>query len=127
MEESLLINAITNLLDFISQKVAVPAISGMRIFELGNEIDEKGKFCVSRDSFVSPSAYEARFRELVDLGLPWINISCYGFFDNFLIVGIEIPNSILKRSVRTSVNFSAPPLCVIQKNWNAREILSIKL
>ena len=126
MEDNPLTSAITDLLAVMSTMIVVPEISDILIFEMHNEMDGQGRLFVFHNSLVSPDAYEGRFRELVGLGLSWINISCYGFLNNSLIIGIEIPNSIGKPSARTSFNFSGPPLCVLQKDWDAREILSIK-
>jgi hypothetical protein len=73
--------------------------------------------------------YEDRFDELMNAGLPWINMSCYGVHDGILIIGIESarPQNAQRGPVgRTSVNYAGPPVAVVQHGWDANEALTIE-
>jgi len=68
---------------------------------------EDGTYHVRRDDLLTPSDYEVRFEELLRAGYPWLNMSCYGFYEGSLLVAIEVPSPRpLRPGHSTSVNLS---------------------
>lgn len=100
----------------------------MRIVEIrsGAPTDQFGRIRVHRRDLRAPEDYEARFDELMNAGLPWLNVSAYGVDESALIVAIEIPIATSNRESRTSVNFSGPVAKVIGQGWKADQVLSIE-
>ncbi len=100
------------------------------LIEIGHDTatDDRGRLRIRRDALRKPSDYESRFEELLHSGMPWLNVSCYGVYEGFLIVSIEIPQGIPEnaRADRLSINYSGPPLTVIQHGWDVTEIAVIE-
>ena len=74
-----------------------------------------GTYHVRRDELRKPLDYGARFEELLRIGYPWLNMSCYGVHDGSLIVAIEVPSPRVGLSPRcpTRVNLSGPARIVL--------------
>jgi hypothetical protein len=109
-----------------------PPSTDVRIVEVHSNaanLDDRGRSRVQRDALHEVSGYEARFAELMRLGLPWINMSCYGTFDGFLIIAIEFREvaAPIDRPTwfSTPVNLSGPPRLVLQNGGDAAEIVVI--
>jgi len=101
---------------------AVP-IAPVRVFEVPQPLQLAGdRLVISRSSLVEPEVYASRFDQLANDGrFAWLNVSAYGLVAGFLVVGIELPPRPSDRPVvrPKSINFSGPPLSVIQANWDA--------
>lgn len=66
--------------------------------------------------------------ELINQVLPWINLSCFGVYEGFMIIGVEVPNSpprAPRPKPRTSVNYSGPPAFVLENGWDASLIMTL--
>jgi hypothetical protein len=105
-----------------------PTAIETRIVEVGPNprLDSRGRIQLEHGAIVDPSAYEARFQELLARGVPWLNVSCYGVLDGRLVVAIEVPGSSPQRSSRTSINYSGPSAVVIRHDWDATEVLAVE-
>lgn len=123
---SILSDQIVALCGFLQARCQPPEWCGIRVFEVGSIVDEHGRIRVSHNDLFAPEDYELRFKELFERGLPWINLSCFGIHDEFLIVGIEISRSTNSTVPHTSVNYAGPPAAVLQHKWDATEALAIK-
>lgn len=125
---SILSDELKALITFMAKSCQPPPLRGMRIVEVGshNETDVCGRLRVRQDQFCAPEHYESRFKELIEQGLPWLNLSCFGIHNGFLIVGVETPNQCSRPSRRTSVNYSGPPVSVLDRGWDAYQILAIE-
>jgi hypothetical protein len=122
-------NELQRYLDFLGKQGHHPPAHRLRIVEIaaGAPVDSFGRIRVGRHEVREPAEYEARFEVLMKLGLPWMNVSCYGVKDDgTLIVGIEVPSAPAKPSVRTSVNFSGPTAKVVGGGWRVDQVLSIE-
>jgi hypothetical protein len=124
---SALDNSIQFLLDFLKSRRLTPPSTEIRIFEVTNtEVDSHGRLHISRDALFKPSEYEKRFDELVQTGLPWINLSCYGAYESKLVVGVEFPKKPSSGLLSvTSINYSGPQGTVIQDEWRTDSTLII--
>jgi hypothetical protein len=112
----------------------------VRILEVNTrEVNPKdGKYHVRKDQLRLPSQYERRFDELLQMGYPWLNLSCFGVYDNFLIVAVEVPSSpdvtsfsssVQRGPLRlrlTSVNISGPQFRVRDAEWAVDSVLTIE-
>lgn len=110
---------------FLQARFQPPDWRGIRIFEVGTSLDDQNRLRVSINDLFSPEDFDERFNELFERGLPWINLSCYGLYNGFLIVGVEIPQSTTTAGTNTSVNYAGPPMAVLQREWDATGILAI--
>lgn len=112
---------------FLEQAGVVPPSRDVRIVEIGptTPVDEKGRFCLAPRAPQDPLLYGARFEELQSLGLPWINVSCYGVMGAHLIVVVEVPAAPSGRSPRTSINYSGPSKAVLRNGWDAGVVLAL--
>jgi hypothetical protein len=99
----------------------------VRIVEVppGAAVDGSGRIRIASSALHDVEQYEARFEALMQAGLPWINVSCYGVLDQHLIVAIELPAQTGARSARTSINYSGPPAAVVGNNWNADQLIAL--
>jgi hypothetical protein len=116
------------LFGFLNTEGLSPPIQEVRIVEIANEtrIVEGRRLHVSRDGLRTADEYAARFDELISAGLPWLNVSCYGVYDGHLIVGVEIPVGSGRREMKdTPVNYSGPSAAVLDKGWDAHEVLAL--
>lgn len=85
------------------------------------------RFRIRKDEMLTPDQYEDRFNELLGVGYEWLDMSCYGVHDGFLIVAIELPGPVLPQGGKrklfpgcaTAVNLSGPCNEVIRRNWDA--------
>jgi hypothetical protein len=116
------LNALQN---FLEERGIAPTTLDVRIVEIGPdvEIDEHGRFHVKRTEIRTVAEYEERFNELLDSGLPWLNMSCYGVDDGKMLVAVEVPRSLSKSSLRTSVNYSGPVATVLEADWKVDSVL----
>ncbi len=127
---SALSSSLIQLLEFVSRQEPLPPSREVRIVEIPQHapLADNGRIRVSRASLRTPAEYESRFEDLLSLSLPWINMSCYGVYNGFLIVGIELPGS--RRNVDSvsppSINYSGPQARVIEHDWNALEALAVE-
>src|SRR5258708_29995631 len=91
-----------------------------------------GKYHVRKDQLRLPSQYESRFDELLQMGYPWLNLSCFGVYDGFLIVAVEVPTlpdvTPFRSSLQqlTSVNISGPQSIVCDAAWALDSVLTIE-
>jgi hypothetical protein len=90
-----------------------PPCRDVRLVEM-----QSGEAEFRQDGLCTPSDYEARFDELLAAGYAWLNVSCYGVFGNFLVVGVEVPTSKrLLPGAPTPVNLSGPSRIVLDRGW----------
>jgi len=78
----------------------------------------------------------------VQIGYRWLNLSCYGVYESFLIVAVEVPNATvahitfsgwtpegkprtLHPGYHTSVNLSGPARIVLDQQWRVDSVLAI--
>lgn len=103
-----------------------PRTSPIVIIEIqaSDPFDPNGRLLVQAERFASTERYAARFAQLLDLGLPWINLSCVGVLHDKLVVAVEFPSQPSGRAARTSVNFSGPSRAVLDHDWDAGLVLS---
>jgi hypothetical protein len=87
-------------------------------------LDPNGRLLLQADRFASAETYAARFEQLLDLGLPWINLSCIGVLHDKLVVAVEFPSPPSGRATRTSVNLAGPSRAVLDHDWDAGLVLS---
>jgi hypothetical protein len=101
-----------------------------RVFEgTGRESRLRGRLRVSLHQLGRPSDYESRFDELLKEGFSWLNMSCYGVYDGFAIVAIEVPHreeGTLHPGIVTPVNLSGPPVSVTSRGWGVEELLLVQ-
>jgi hypothetical protein len=121
-----------------------PPAQDVRIIEVNDSHlnRDDGTYHVRRDAFRKPFDYEARFNELLQLGYGWLNLSCYGVYEGFLIVAVEVPSATVSRmtpsgwspegeprSLRpgyhTSVNVSGPASTVLDQQWRIDSVLTV--
>ncbi|MFZ3339242.1 MAG: hypothetical protein WA609_12070 [Terriglobales bacterium] len=96
---------------------------------IGEESRRRARLRVSRDQLRKPSDYDSRFDELLKEGFSWLNMSCYGVYDGFVIVAIEVPyreRGTLRPGIVTPVNFSGPSASVSSRGWNVEELLLVE-
>ena len=130
IHNSALSTCLRQLFDFLEQWELPPPTREVRIVEVSRPItiDERGRYVLSGDVLQKPSEYEARFDELMHSGWPWVNMSCFGVYNGFLIIGIVYPGYAPKEEHRhrpPSVNYSGPQTRVIQHGWDADEMMVI--
>jgi hypothetical protein len=123
-------NCLENLFAFLSKRGLVPPLQDVRIVEIppGTLVNDEGRVRISPDALYTVADFEPRFERLSNLGLPWINVTCYGVYQRFLIIGIETPN-VPRNAVpaaRTSINYSGPSARVLKHEWNALEEVAIE-
>ncbi|WP_426208929.1 hypothetical protein [Massilia sp. TWP1-3-3] len=99
---------------------------GIKIFEVDSNYDDYGRPRVSGDRLLSQEEYSARFDELLTCGLPWINLSCFGIYDGFLVVGVEASNPSATLISNTSINYSGLPTSVLSPRWDSSSALVIE-
>jgi hypothetical protein len=121
-------SAVQGLFEFLSKQNMVPPAQDVRIVEISEAapLDARGRFRIRRDALRELGEYEARFEELIQSHLPWVNVSCYGVDNGKVIVAIELPGSSSKPSPRTSVNYSGPPTTVIEHDWSVEPVLVLE-
>jgi hypothetical protein len=98
---------------------------------------------VRKDELRTPSEYENRFNELLQVGYTWLNLSCYGIYESFLIVAVEVPSATVPHATpsgwspkgeprtlypgcATSVNLSGPANIVRDNGWRVDPLLTIE-
>lgn len=124
------------LFQFLESVRLQPPSTDLRIVELHpDDLDLKeGRYHVSARHLKKPAEYESRFEELIQRGYPWLNLSCYGVHNGFLIVAVEVPSETvptasgsekrkLHQGCATSVNLSGPQGHVVQQQWSTDSVL----
>jgi hypothetical protein len=132
------------LLGLLESNVLHPPSQDVRIIEVNTDgftgID--GKEQIRKDGLRRPSEYEDKFNELLKTGYRWLNLSCYGVYEGFLIVAAEVPSPTvahmtpsgwspegrprtLHPGCATSVNLSGPVRIVVEHEWSVDSILTI--
>jgi len=99
------------------------------IGDLGREANKRSCFRVSREQLQRPEHYETRFDELLKEGFSWINLSCYGVYDNCVVVAVEVPyreDGALHPGCVTSVNLSGPRADVVSEGWRVDRVLLVE-
>src|SRR5262249_22252309 len=116
------------LFEFLDGQGLVPPTRNVRIVEIGSgaRVDSRGCIHVHRAQVRRIPECEARFDELMRSGMPWINVSCYGRHDDYLIVAIELPQSAGRPGMKTSINYSGPIAAVLQNGWSADSMIIIE-
>jgi hypothetical protein len=117
------------LLGFVDGGGLQPPSRDLRIVEVHNDqVDLRtGKSKCRRDDLRTPSDYAARFDELLSMGYAWLNMSCYGVWENVLLVAIEVPGSKQHSPGSfTSVNLSGPSRAVLDRGWSVETILTVE-
>ena len=124
---SALTKAVDGLFEFLErQGLAPPAREVMVVEVQSSAIAKDGKLRVRRSGLLTLTDYNRRFEELMEAGLPWINVSCYGVLGAKLVVGIEAAERSVLPAARTSVNYSGPPEKVVARGWDVEELLAIE-
>jgi hypothetical protein len=106
--------------DMLANLVDFPGYGEERIIEIGRgtqycrEGDVPYRWVVEGWAVSTPASYQERFTELLNSGLGWINLSCYGILNSVAIVAIELSqvSPIVIPGQRPSVNLSGPPIDV---------------
>ena len=103
-----------------------PPSKDVLIVEVNHVRQSDGTVHVRRTDFRDPSDYTIRFDELLEVGYPWLNMSCYGIYGGRLIVAVEVPSPRpLQPGRPTSVNLSGPSRIVLDSEWRADSVLKI--
>lgn len=108
--------------------LSVPS-RNIRIVDLSDaQVNEDTrKIRISRNEIRTPAEYELRFDELLAAGYPWLNLSCYGLFEDCLLLCVEVPcPRELDPGRPTSVNLSGPARAVLDQNWNVDAVLIVE-
>src|SRR6185436_18519123 len=100
--------ALDGLFLFLERAGEIPPTQTVSVVEISptTRVDGRGRVHVRRDEFRDPSNYESRFQELLSSGLPWLNVGCYGVYEQRLVVVVEVPAVASRQATRTSVNYS---------------------
>jgi hypothetical protein len=124
---SQLTQALQELLAFLGRAGCPPATQRIMIVEVGTSpCHADGRIKVQRSDLRSPDEYSSRFDELLSLGMPWINLSCYGIDGDVLIVAVELPRPGYAHCTRTSLNLSGPTNAVVERAWDVSRVLAIE-
>jgi len=87
-------NHLDGLLRCLESSGLRPPSQDVRIIEVSAGVNSSdGKHHVRNDELRRPSEYENRFDELLQTGYRWLNLSCYGVHEGFLIVAVEVPSA----------------------------------
>ena len=119
-------NNLHRLFDVLVSGGLTPPSGDVRLVEIRNGVrkyDDRGRVHICRDELRKPSDYEGRFEELLQMGFGWVNLSCYGVYQTFLIVGVEVPAKpaivmTLQPEFRTPVNLSGPSNHSLEQGWS---------
>jgi hypothetical protein len=126
---SALSDHLSRLFEFLARTGISPPTNEVRIIEIEPKRirDDSGRLRVTRDELRRADDYASRFDELMRAGLAWINMTVYGVYDGWLIVGIEVPDPRGRKTpaTRMSVNYSGPPEAVKRHQWDAKKTLAI--
>ena len=119
---------LTALRAFLEAAGLPPPSREVRIIEVGNDarLDAQGRIRVTRASLCPPVAFEARFDELMEQSFPWLNLSCYGLVEDFLIVAVETPRQPVGQADHTSVNYSGPGRQTLDRGWDACDLIVLE-
>jgi hypothetical protein len=138
-----LFNHLHGLLRWLENSGLQPPSQDVRIIEVNAGVNSSdGKHHVRKDELRRPSEYENRFDELLQTGYRWLNLSCYGVHEGFLIVAVEVPSATvahmtssgwspegkartLRPGCTTSVNLSGPARIVLDHQWRIDSVLTI--
>lgn len=122
-------SALSDHLDRLLQSLERPPSKDVRIVEIDPDAEwSGGRYYVRQENVYKPLDYENRFDELLRTGYAWLNMSCYGLWNGFLIVAIEMPRATalnMKPRSATSVNLSGPTVGVLARDWNVDAVLRI--
>jgi len=136
-------NHLDGLLRCLESSGLRPPSQDVRIIEVSAGVNSSdGKHHVRNDELRRPSEYENRFDELLQTGYRWLNLSCYGVHEGFLIVAVEVPSATvahmtpsgwspegkartLHPGCTTSVNLSGPARIVLDHQWRVDSVLTI--
>jgi hypothetical protein len=133
------------LLSWLESIGLYPPSKDVRIIEVntdGSNRGDDGREQVRKDGLRRTSDYEGKFDELLQTGYSWLNLSCYGVYEGFLIVAVEVPSATvphmapsgwspegrpraLRSGCPTSVNISGPARIVLDHEWSVDSILTI--
>ena len=142
---SALSNHLERLLRCLQSSGLHPPSRDVRIVEVntdGFNRSSNGKEQVRKGELRTPTEYEIRFDELLQMGYGWLNLSCYGVYEGFLIVAVEVPSATvphmtpsdwspqgkprtLNSGCATSVNLSGPARIVLDHQWRVDSVLTI--
>jgi hypothetical protein len=138
---SALSNHLERLLGWLESIGRTPPSRDVRIIEITEFDPRSGKYHARKGELREPSEYESRFDELLRTGYDWLNMSCYGVYDGFLIVAIEVPSATVpewtasgwSQQARalypgcfTSVNLSGPQPGSGDDRWCVKSVLAIE-
>ncbi len=102
-------DSVKKLINWVEETNAIPIYNEIMVIEsksMKNNYSE-----ILFEDLVSEKEYESRFQELLGIGFSWINVSLYGIWEGYLIIGIEYPykgSNVPKEFV--SINLSGPKL-----------------
>jgi hypothetical protein len=114
------------LLHWLEEIGLQPPSKNVRFVEVGEVNMGDGTYHVRRADFRSTTEYERRFEELLQAGYPWLNMSCYGIHNGWLIVAVEVPSPRpLNPGCATSVNLSGPSRMVLDCGWRVDSVITI--
>ncbi len=115
------------LFTFLTNSDLSPPSRDVRLIEIPGDavVDGLGRLRLFRENLHELSEYEAQFEAIMNSGFPWINVSCYGIYEDHLIVAIEIPKMEVSKgsSRRSSVNYSGPSKAVVEQGWDISPIV----
>jgi hypothetical protein len=128
------VEAISLLFDFRSRAVRENRQRQVMVIDqvlgsIGRESRRRVRLRISIGQLRTPSEYDPRFDELLKEGFSWLNMSCYGVYDGFVIVAIEVPNreeGTLHPGTVTSVKFSGPTSSTKSRGWSVEELLLVE-
>jgi hypothetical protein len=96
-----------------------PTPKSILIAELKQEDFEGSRPRIRDEKLQTPSEYEPRFRQLMEMGFAWVNMNYCGVFRGSGLVLIEYPRDVARAKGATSVNFSGPNRLVADAGWDA--------
>ena len=106
----MLVDNLEQLLGFMEALGQSPPVREIRVVEITrpNQVDDEQRLIISKDALQTPATYAARFELITHSGLAWVNMSCCGVHNGFLIISIELQDRALvtNSSKPTSVNYS---------------------
>lgn len=110
--------AANGLLEFLSAQGPLPEYKNIWVVEdcyikYQNRPSQPPVMTFPRSAIHDIKDYENRFDEILKSGVPWVNVSCYGFLPGVMLIGIELPNSNnYNPPNKVAINYSGPPMSI---------------
>lgn len=124
---SALTTALDMLVAFLIERGADPPTWSMKIFEIRHDstVDDKGRLQIRKDDLHSPEEFEERFEAIATSRISWVNVSCYGVKNGFMLIGIETPRGVSSSTKPASINFAGPSTAVTNNGWSSDSVVAI--